>query len=268
MIKKSANFFLTDFSTEQDPNKNKENIEQTAISCYCWNICNPSLERARTQVEWLRQEQFDILILTETKNSEGCDYIEKYFKARGYYIHFPKPEGNEYGILIISKYPFKSGILSKNFSSPRLGSIRLTYQLNSLEILGTYIPNNREKGKQQFIQDLTNTLSQECPKTSFIFCGDFNILEPNHVPHYSKFEDWEYDFYNNLKRFELSDAFRVCNPDVNEYSWVGRTGDGYRYDHCFVSKDLISGIHKCFYNHEPRLNKLSDHSCLIITLAI
>jgi exodeoxyribonuclease-3 len=268
MIKKSTNFFLNDFSNEQDTIKEINNVESSVLKCYCWNVCNPSLERARKQVEWLKQEKFDILLLTETKNSEGCNYIEKYFKAQGYHIYFPKPEGSEYGIIFISKFPFKSGILSNNFSSSRIGSIQLTESLSDLEILGTYIPNNREKGKQDFIQNISKVLSQEVPKKSFIFCGDFNILEPDHVPHYSKFEDWEYGFYNHLKSLELSDAFRVCNPDANEYSWVGRTGEGYRYDHCFVSKDLVLIINNCYYNHEPRINKLSDHSCLIITLSI
>jgi exodeoxyribonuclease III len=36
----------------------------------------------------------------------------------------------------------------------------------------------------------------------------------------------------------MADAFRHLHPHACEYSWVGRTGDGYRYDHAFCSQAL------------------------------
>jgi len=53
---------------------------------------------------------------------------------------------------------------------------------------------------------------------------------------------------------------------AQEYSWIGRTGDGYRYDHCFVSHGLLSLINECRYLHEPRNFKLSDHSAMYIKI--
>ena len=99
-----------------------------------------------------------------------------------------------------------------------------------------------------------------------IILGDFNILEPDHNPHYSFFEKWEYDFYRSLINNQFKDAFRVISPNTKEYSWVGLTGDGYRYDHCFVSENIASTIGKCFYFHEPRDIRLSDHSAIITQL--
>lgn len=267
MAKNSVDLFLDDFSNEQRSYINKIDSDKLIkYSCYCWNISNPSIERARQQVLWLRSQPFDILILTEAKNSTGCNYIEKYFKACGFHVLFSKPEGDEYGTLIISRLPFERGVFSKHLKSPRVASIQLLKPFHDLEIVGIYVPNDKEKGKKLFMENLMISLKQECPRTSFIFCGDFNIIEPDHIPHYSKFESWEYDFYRNLKCFQLYDAFRILNPKAIEYSWVGHTGDGYRYDHCFVSKDLIPRINKCYYNHEPRNKRLSDHSCLVTTI--
>lgn len=64
----------------------------------------------------------------------------------------------------------------------------------------------------------------------------------------------------------LFDSFRHLNPQKKDYSWVGRTGDGYRYDHCFVSNDLSSSVEKCYYLHEPRNERLSDHAAIILNL--
>jgi len=100
-----------------------------------------------------------------------------------------------------------------------------------------------------------------------IVCGDFNVLEPAHSPHYSFFQDWEYKFYDDLTWSKMTDAFRFLSPDKKEYSWVGRTGDGYRYDHIFVSNNTSKFIKKCFYDHSPRKIRLSDHSGVVLELS-
>lgn len=92
--------------------------------------------------------------------------------------------------------------------------------------------------------------------------GDLNVLEPGHQPHYPFFAPFEYDFYRALTaKHGLTDAFRHLHPDASEYNWVGRTGDGYRYDHAFCSVGLTAAISTCEYLHEPH-DRLSDHSAL------
>lgn len=124
----------------------------------------------------------------------------------------------------------------------------------------------KKKRKKRFIKKLISALEKENNSIHRVFCGDFNVLEPKHIPHYPIFENWEYDFYSNLNKYQLKDAFRHLSPEIQEYSWVGRKGDGYRYDHFFVTSDLIPLVQKCYYYHEPREMKLSDHSALISTL--
>jgi len=48
------------------------------------NIGNPSLERAKRQCEWLKERPEDIFVLTETKCSGGCEYIENFFFQYGF----------------------------------------------------------------------------------------------------------------------------------------------------------------------------------------
>lgn len=51
---------------------------------------------------------------------------------------------------------------------------------------------------------------------------------------------------------------------------MGRTGDGYRYDHAHVSAPLADDVTACRYVHETRTGeeRLTDHSALTVALAV
>lgn len=249
---------------------NKSQNKESNLSLFIWNIANPSLERAGKQALWLRQRKEDIFVLTEAKGSEGCQFLERYFQAYGYNVLFSKPQEKEFGVFIVSKHPLKKSDFSTRvgYLPSRVESALLQQPKKEIEIIGIYVPSRDDSEekilrKRVFLENLYKILKTYLPTTAYIFCGDFNVLEPNHIPHYPFFRDWEYNFYQNLKNHQLSDAFRHINPTVNEYSWVGKTGDGYRYDHCFVSKGLLPNLIKSYYLHEPRHIRLSDHSALI-----
>lgn len=251
-----------------------QKINQTRnFSLFCWNIANPSVERAGKQAEWLRKRSEDVLVLTEAKRSEGCIFLERYFQAYGYNVVFPMPEGKEFSVIIVSKHSLTPSNFSAhvNYLQARVASVKLDLSRDELEIIVVYVPSrdsSREKidKKKRFLNSLTNALETAPRSSRRIFCGDLNVLEPDHVPHYPFFEEWEYNFYRNLTKYQLKDAFRHLHPSIQEYSWVGRTGDGYRYDHCFVSENLLSLLRECNYLHETREIKLSDHSALITEL--
>jgi exodeoxyribonuclease-3 len=247
--------------------------QKNGISVFCWNIANPSVERAQKQADWLFKKDEDIFVLTEIKNSNGCLSIENFFRERNYNVIFIKPEGKEYGSMIVSKYklePVDFYDMGDNLKS-RVTSVKVFLNNRFIEIIGAYIPSrdksfNKIQRKKKFIENLGKSFMTHNNNSFRIFCGDFNVLEPEHFPHYNFFEKWEYDFYNSLANYGLFDSFRHLNPQKKDYSWVGRTGDGYRYDHCFVSKDLLSFVKECYYLHEPRKERLSDHSAIILNL--
>lgn len=261
--------FLEDFNKKESLINNSNFKEK--IEILCWNVRNPSVERARKQVLWLNENDFDIIILTETKKSLGCDFFVNYLKRQGYNLKETIPNNGEYGVIIASKFGFKFSFINEkiDFIQSRALAIELKEKLIGLTIMGLYVPSRgdnspeRVEKKKNFISEITSTLKSIPFKSNFILCGDFNILEPDHIPHYSNFDNWEYKFYTDLLEMNFKDSFRQFHPNEKEYSWVGRTNNGYRYDHFFVSSDLSSLITDCFYIHEPRINKLSDHSGLI-----
>jgi len=239
------------------------------FSLFCWNIGNPSEKRAKRQAAWLDKRPEHVFVLTETKNSNGCLFIEKYFKERNYDVFFPKPQNSEYGTMIISKYSLKTSNFSNKITylRSRVASVKLKLSAELLEIIGVYVPSRNSEQekinkKRRFLENLTDIFKKETIDSKTIFCGDLNILEPNHIPRYPFFQKWEYDFYENLNS-KFKDAFRHLSPNARAYSWIGRTGDGYRYDHCFTSKKLLSSLHKSYYLSDTRKMKLSDHSALV-----
>lgn len=247
--------------------------QNNSLSVLCWNIANPSVQRAGKQAEWLRKRPENVLVLTETKQSEGCSLLERYFQAYGYNVISQKPEAREYGVMIVSKLPMKPSFFATHmrYLPSRLASAKVSFSNDELEIIGVYVPSrdtSYEKidRKKRFLEHLNTVFNTNSSSNGTVFCGDLNILEPDHIPHYPFFEEWEYDFYCSLTKHKLIDAFRHLNPEGKEYSWVGRTGDGYRYDHCFVSSHLLPFLRKTSYLHEPRKLRLSDHSALITVL--
>jgi exodeoxyribonuclease-3 len=91
--------------------------------------------------------------------------------------------------------------------------------------------------------------------------GGFNILEPTHVPRYRTFQAWGYGFCTGLATAGYRDAFRLLAPDALECSWVGRTGDGYRYDHAHVSGPLTRHVTGCRNVHEPHTDGPHGKPC-------
>ena len=54
---------------------------------------------------------------------------------------------------------------------------------------------------------------------------------------------------------------------MQAHSWIGRTGNGYRFDYFHVGAGSVDRVDGCGYLHEPREQKLTDHAAVALTLA-
>lgn len=253
------------------------------------NIGNPSLKRVKKQIEWIENRDEDIFVLTETKVSDGCQYLKEYFSKElinvfninsefQFNVFFPESQTGDLGVMVLSKFPIIRTRTCFSKDEPffsRLLDVSIDFYGQEIGIMGLYVPSRdssdkKIKRKKNFVIDYLNYLKNissdnEIP---YIICGDFNVLERNHIPHYKSFFKWEYDFYDRFNHFGYVDAFRYIHPNKNDYSWVGKTNDGYRYDHCFVSKKIAENIFDCHYIHETRKMPITDHSAMSIIIEI
>jgi exodeoxyribonuclease-3 len=249
------------------------------VSIVTLNIGNPSADRAARQIEWLNKQDFDIAVLTETKLSSGCLLIETFFSSRaGRYVYFPKSQTGDLGIMIISKFPISKinpYYDESNRFFCRFIDLEICIQGKILGIIGLYVPSRDQSidkviRKSEFIAGTSSYIENISSKksTPYIICGDFNIISRDHYPKYSTFKSWEYDFYDKLQNLGYVDIYKEQNEEKNEYSWVGRTGNGYRYDYIFTSESFKYESIMCTFIHETRALKLTDHSAVMLKFSV
>ena len=246
------------------------------LSLLTFNIGNPSEERARRQLGWLAGRDEQVLVLTETKASSGCQFLAGAFAVAGYHVTFPVPEPGEYGVMIASRVRAEPDAFgdSIGYLPARAAASTLPTTGGPVQVIGAYVPSRdagfeKTERKQKWLAACSAALATRDRAVPTVFLGDLNILEPGHRPHYSCFAPFEYDFYRALSADHgCVDAFRQLHPDAVEHSWVGRTSDRYRYDHAFCSAALAPSIVSCGYVHQPRKDRLSDHSALTVSLAL
>jgi exodeoxyribonuclease III len=251
-------------------------MSPSSLALLTFNIGNPSTARAERQLAWLAGRDEHVLVLTETKASAGCELLADAFTAAGHTVTYSKPEPGEYGVMIISRVETLPDDFGDRlpYLPARAAATVLPTAVGPIRVIGAYVPSRdaspeKTQRKQQWLRACRAALIDAGDHVPTVLLGDLNVLEPDHQPHYRFFAPFEYDFYQALHdQHGLVDAFRCLHPHAIEHSWVGRTGDGYRYDHAFCSRVLQDRIAGCDYIHTPRQGRLSDHSALTICLAV
>jgi exonuclease III len=99
----------------------------------------------------------------------------------------------------------------------------------------------------------------------FLLVGDFNT-----GAHYQDEDGATFRCADQFKRLTQSgsrwfDAWRHFAGERREYTWYSRKG-GFRLDHAFVSEPLVPRLAACWYSHDEREQKVSDHSILLVEL--
>lgn len=249
------------------------------LSVLTFNIGNPSRDRAERQLSWLARRPEQVLVLTETAASDGCAFLAERFTAAGYQVTSPLPEHRERGVMIVHRAAAAATVPAwkPDYLPCRVASAVVQAAGGPVEVAGVYVPSRdaspaKTDRKRRFLREFADALPSAEPATRRIVIGDLNILEPDHQPAYRFFQQFEYDAYLAFGAAGYRDAFRLLHPGAAEHSWVGRTGDGYRYDHAFVSPGLADQVTACCYLHQTRIPaeagpRLTDHSALTVTLA-
>ncbi|WP_328915480.1 MULTISPECIES: endonuclease/exonuclease/phosphatase family protein [unclassified Streptomyces] len=243
-----------------------------------FNAQHASPARARRQAAWLAdQETADLVIITEVGPGPGGDALVAALADRGYaHVQAPEPRRRDYRTVLASRTaPLKPVLSGVSVLPHRAPCAEVLIGGQRMVLLGLYVPSRgprerRNEDKRAFQESVTAALQglvAHCGPRPLIVAGDLNVLEPGHIPHYRLFGEWEYDFYRSFTAAGLTDAFRHVAPDAREHSWFGRGGNGYRFDHAFVTTPHRSHVLTCGYLDEPRRLGLTDHSALTLEVA-
>ncbi len=215
------------------------------------------------------------MILTELAPSKSWAFFRDRLQADGFVVCAPPIPSGDYGVIVAvaggkpnqSLHGFKS-------LGHRIASLDVKFGGNTVRVIGMYVPsrgpasrrNEKKRLFQAEVERNLEVLAKAEGTDGVVIGGDLNVVERNHIPKYAVFGDWEYRFYEAFQGAGLVDCFRSRSPEV-QHSWIGRSGDGYRFDHFFSTSAWKMKILGCEYLHDLRRPGLSDHSGLLLVLA-
>ncbi|WP_301125974.1 endonuclease/exonuclease/phosphatase family protein [Streptomyces cacaoi] len=243
-----------------------------------FNTQHASPARAYRQAEWISQQPAaDLVVLTEASSGPGGAALTEAMGHFGYpHTVAPTSASGDYRTLLASRAPLEPVDASVHVLPHRAPAAVATIGGHKVGILGLYVPSRgprarRNEDKRAFQQAVTfalNSLNSVFLDMPIIVAGDLNVVEPGHQPHHKVFGQWEYAFYSSFSHAGFADAFRHLHPDVVEHSWVGRSGQGFRFDHAFTTAAHAARVETCAYDHAPRTGALTDHAAMTLTLRL
>lgn len=243
-----------------------------------FNAQHASPARSGRQAEWIAgQEAADLVVITEVGSGPGGAALVRALYEHGYAsVVAPEPASRDYRTVLASRgaplTPVPAGVDVLPHRGP---AATVLVGEHPVALLGLYVPSRgpkerRNEDKRAFQQSVATALPAFVARFDgpVIVTGDLNVVEPGHTPHHAVFGEWEYDFYRAFAAAALTDAFRALHPDAAEHSWFGRSGQGYRFDHAFVTARHGAQIRRCGYLRSPIEKGLTDHAALCLVLGV
>ncbi|MEU7028898.1 endonuclease [Streptomyces sp. NPDC046275] len=250
-----------------------------AVRMLLFNAQHASPERSRRQAAWVAaQAEADIAVFTEVSSTQGGDALVAALGERGYAtVIAPQPTDPDYRTVIACRTadadPVESPVAVTPYRAP---AARVTVGGHDIGVLGLYVPSRgpreqRNVAKRAFQDAVAQALPKlhaDFPDMPVIVAGDLNVIERGHQPPHKVFGAWEYAFYDSFQAAGFTDAFRHLHPDKIAHSWYGRSGNGFRFDHLFVSSAHADQVLACDYHQEAREAGLTDHAVMTLRLAV
>ncbi|MBD5639968.1 exodeoxyribonuclease III [Clostridium botulinum] len=249
---------------------------------YSWNVNGLRAVAKKNFLEWIGEENPDILCIQETKLQEN--QLEDNIKnIDGYYSYFSFAHKKGYsGVATYTKeepISVKHGIGIERFDSE--GRILIT-EFNDFILLNIYFPNGqRDEERLQYKLDFYEALFNYCDELveegkKLVICGDYNtahneidLKNPKANEKASGFLRIERDWLDKIIERGYIDTFRNMNPDKIKYSWwsyrfkARERNAGWRIDYHFVSNNLLDRV-----ENTEILNEVygSDHCPVMLEL--
>ncbi len=225
-----------------------------------WNIQAGGGSRVSGIASRIAKAGVHTAVLSEFRNNESGVRLRNYLLKAGYrYQAVTHSEKNENSVIMVSQYPFDS-VLFPDADEVFSGNIVMA-KFPAFNVVGGYFPH---KKKHKLFEYVTKMVAED--DTPYIIGGDFNTGK-NHIDQKGN-SFWYTDRLEALEKVGYVDAFRWVNGDVEEYSWFSHQGNGFRYDHIYVKDILRDFVKDCYYNHEWRIEKMSDHAPMFLELGV
>jgi len=227
-----------------------------------WNILHGGGQRANDILDAIEKEQPDIVTLQEFRQGSSKQVLLDGLADMGLDEQYV-PDTNsarDNTVIIASKYNFQANVFPRDSVLPARAIRAFFPDLAELNLIAAHLP---QKQKQPPYLHALIDLEDYFLEENSVIIGDLNTGTPFED---SETKSFEHTFlFQQLLRNGWVDAWRSRNKDKREFTWIStKQKNGFRYDHALVSPMLNQNITSIQYNHEVRLNGVSDHSLLIV----
>ena len=229
--------------------------------------------------EWMAGQDADVVCIQETKAQEH-QLTDDCFRPAGYHCYYEDAVRKGYsGTAIYSRHKPKKVV--RGWGVPEFDDEGryLEVQLGGVSVVSLYLPSGssndlRQESKWRFLDAFTPYLQKlRRRRAEYILCGDWNIAHKE-----IDLKNWRANRKNSgflpeerawlddvFDRQKFVDAFRVVNPEPDQYTWWsnrGRAWDknvGWRIDYQVVTPGLRDKIMRTDIYKDERF---SDHAPL------
>ncbi len=233
-------------------------------------------------VEWLREENPDIIGLQEIKAHEK-DIDSAVFRDMGYELYwYPAVKKGYSGVAIFSKIKPKSVTYGMNLNRYDDEGRMIQADFDNFSFISSYFPSGttgeiRQGFKYGFLDDVYGYMQDlRRDYSSIILSGDYNICHrpidihnPISNKNSSGFLPDERAWMDRFTDSGFIDTFRYFNPDPHQYSWWSfransRTKNlGWRIDYHMATRELQNRLKRAVIL--PNV-KHSDHCPIVLEL--
>jgi len=218
----------------------------------------------------------DAIVFSEFRNNAVGSRIRAALQHAGY-PYQAGPEDRTNGVLIASRRDFSA--LRNPFGLPedQYPNAVVRARFENLTLYGVYLPGQDRK-RPHLRCLIAAAQSANEANAAAIAIGDFNSgrnetdIEANLGKQRLVDEFSTADLYAELER-HWTEAWLYLHPGKTEFSWYPfrrqppvQRRNGWRIDKAFVSRALLPRLAAAEYDHEFRLEGLTDHSALIVEL--
>ena len=205
----------------------------------------------------------DVLVVTEFRTNDRGAAIVVALQQAGYYTTNPDSPPNRNSVLIASRTPITT---TQSLASSLSDSWRLWMaDLGWGRVTGVYMPN--QERKLPYWDSVISAASG--PSAPCLLIGDFNTGRNDLDKADNATALIGAEYMDRIGEVGLIDLWRSRHPDRREYSWFSTPwNNGFRLDHALGTSCIAAMVTDCRYDHAPRLERISDHSALIVELAV
>jgi len=225
-----------------------------------WNILHGGGRRMEAILAHIAEKKPDILTLQEVRRGSHESALTDGLQSQGFsQIYIPDTKtARENTILVAAREPFEVDAFPNEDGPTHM----LRARFDGLTMYPVHFPQKKAQVPLfHALLDLPNRVRQE----PTLVVGDLNCGIP--------FEDSDTKTFQNTHLFQQMlvqgwvDAWRSRHADAVEFTWISaKRQNGFRYDHALATTAFDERISDVSYDHQPRLDGVSDHSSLMIIL--